>query len=152
MTRLFSIALPLAVGLLASSRLPAVSITGQVSDIVSSNRVASARVTLFTPDLRIFREARTATNGTYRFDYTGWGTYQLGLASPGFEYQEITISVSNRPLALDFSLVAETNGGRWSIVGNTEPELIDGSGSGTLLPTGEIFFCHDPKTLSCSTR
>jgi RNA polymerase sigma-70 factor, ECF subfamily len=44
-----------------------------------------------------------------------------------------------------FQLNTETNGEWWTIVGNSEPELLHGSGSGTLLPTGEIFFCHDTK-------
>ncbi|MEO6182798.1 MAG: galactose oxidase-like domain-containing protein [Verrucomicrobiota bacterium] len=131
------------VGLLAPLRSAAVSITGQISETVSSNGIAGARVTLFTTDLRIFREERTVANGSFRFDYIGSGMYQLGVASSGYEYQETTVTISNAAVALDFGLQPETNGGRWSIVGNTEPELIDGSGSGTLLPTGDIFFCHD---------
>lgn len=123
-------------------QLKAVPVTGQVSD-ASSNAVARARMTLFTSDLRFFRETRTTTDGVFQFDYIGAGTYRLGVAAVGYNYQESPIVISNAAVAQDFRLSAETNGGRWSIIGNTEPDLLDGSGSGNLLPTGEIFFCHD---------
>ena len=132
-----------ALALLAPLKLQAVPITGQVSDAVSSNSIAGARVTLFTPDLRFFREQRTGTNGEVRFDYVGSGTYQFGVAALGHEYQVTTVTISNATVSLTFRLNPETNAGRWTMVGNTEPELLDGSGSGNLLPTGEIFFCHD---------
>lgn len=61
----------------------------------------------------------------------------------GYGYQETSVVVSNTAIFQSFLMGPETNGGRWSIIGNTEPELIDGTGSGNLLPSGEIFFCHD---------
>jgi hypothetical protein len=120
----------------------AVPIAGQIRD-ASSNAIATARVTLFTSELRYFRETRTDVAGAFEFKYVAAGTYRLGLAASGYEYREISVSVSNAPVAISFSLVAETNGGRWTIVGNTEPELLDGSGSGSLLPSGEVLFCHN---------
>jgi hypothetical protein len=121
----------------------AVPVTGEIRQQALSNAVASARVTLFATNLTYFRETRTSTNGTFRFPYVAVGSYQLGVAALGYEYQERTIVVSNTPSSHYFEIWVETNGGRWTIVGNTEPELLDGSGSGTLLPSGEIFFCHD---------
>ena len=100
-------------------------------------------MTLFTPDLKIFREQRTDAAGNYSFSYVAEGTYRLGVSALNYEYQERSVTVSNTPVTNDFLLTAETNGGRWIIVGNTEPELLDGSGSGSLLPSGEVFFCHN---------
>jgi hypothetical protein len=121
----------------------AADLTGRVIDSTTSNPVASARVTLFTPDLQFFRENRTDLNGNFQFINIDGGTYQLGVAARGYEYQERTIAVSIIPVPENFTLSAEINGGRWSIIGNTDPELLDGSGSGNLLATGEIFFCHN---------
>jgi len=98
---------------------------------------------LFTKDLRFFREQRSDAQGSFQFNYIGEGTYQLGVASLGYDYQERTLTVSNVPVISGFALLTETNGGRWTIVGNTDPELLGGSGSGSLLPSGEVFFCHD---------
>lgn len=114
-------------------------------DNSSSNAIAGARVTLITSDLRFFRELRSSGDGSFQFNYVACGTYQLGVAAQGYEYSERAITVSNLAMTQTFNLSAETNGGRWSIVGDTEPELLDGSGSGTLLPSGEVFFCHDTR-------
>lgn len=123
----------------------AVPVGGLVRDSASSNAIAGARVTLFTSDLWFFREQRSSGDGSFQFDYVAFGTYRIGVAAPGYEYSERSIAVSNVTLAQAFNLSAETNGGRWTIVGDTEPELLDGSGSGTLLPSGEVFFCHDTR-------
>src|SRR5262249_55458444 len=43
-----------------------------------------------------------------------------------------------------FPLAPETNPGRWSIIGDIEPEILSGTGTATLLPNGqEIFICHN---------
>ena len=126
-------------------RLQASEVAGQVADISSGNPIAGARVTLFTPGLQIFREARTTTNGVFVFNTVGLGDYRVGVAARDYEYQETTASVSELMAQVNFTLRPETNAGRWTIVGNTEPELLDGSGSGSLLPTGDVFFCHDTR-------
>lgn len=118
-------------------------VTGQISDSSTSNAVVGARVTLFTPGLQFFRETRSDADGTFAFSFIGMGTYRLGVAAIGREYQETSVSVTGLLATATFSVRSETNGGRWSIVGNTAPELLDGTGSGTLLPSGEVFFCHD---------
>ena len=130
-------------GFLAPLRLQGVLLTGRVTQGVASNAVVDARVTLVTPDLQLFREQRSSADGSFEFTYVGEGIYRLGVAALDFEYQERSVPVSNAPVFAAFNLFVETNGGRWSIIGNTDPELLDGTGSGSLLPTGEIFFCHD---------
>ena len=118
-------------------------VTGRVTDISASAPVAGARVTVFTPDLRFFREVRSVMDGTFDVSAIAMGVYRVGVAAAGYEYQEVGVNITSLVATTSFSLPSETNGGKWRIIGNTEPELLDGSGSGTLLPTGEIFFCHD---------
>jgi hypothetical protein len=120
-----------------------VPVSGTVVDGLGGQGITNARVTLFSADLQYFRETRTQSDGTFEFQYVGSGMYSLGVAALNYNYQERVVSVVASPLTNLFSLSRETNGGRWTIVGNTDPELLDGSGSGTLLPSGEIFFCHD---------
>lgn len=121
----------------------AVPVSGLVIDSLGAQGVTNARVTLFSADLQYFRETRTQSDGRFEFRYVGSGTYSLGVAALNYNYQERAVNVAALPVTNLFSLSRETNGGRWTIVGNTDPELLDGSGSGTLLPSGEIFFCHD---------
>lgn len=131
-----------------------VSITGRVQN-ASSNAVAGARVTLFTSDLRYFEEERSGADGRFEFQYVAEGGYRLGVAGLRHEYQERAVSVSNQVVEAFFTVGPEINGGRWTFVGLTTPELLDGSGSGTLLPSGEAFFCHDsrdPITFESVTR
>src|SRR6266850_3003237 len=121
----------------------AVPISGHVTEALGSNAVVGARVMLFSSDLRLFREQRSDGQGNYSFTVVAEGNYRLGVAALGYEYQERALTVSNTAVTNNFSLQTETNGGRWTIVGNTDPELLGGSGSGSLLPSGEVFFCHD---------
>ena len=123
--------------------LQASQVVGEIRDISTSNAVVGARVTLFTPELQFFKETRSDTSGSYVFGRIGLGTYRLGVAAIGREYQETSVSVTGLVATVNFSLKPETNGGRWTIVGNTAPELLDGTGSGSLLPSGDVFFCHD---------
>lgn len=127
----------------ASSYGLAVSVTGRISDSATLSSIAQARVTLFTPDLQYFREARTDSSGNFQFSDIASGTHQLGVAARGYEYQERSVALSIPSVSENFFLSSEVNGGRWTIIGNTDPELLDGSGSGNLLASGEMFFCHD---------
>ena len=77
------------------------------------------------------------------FSYVAEGSYRLGVAALNYDYEERGVAVTNVAITNIFLLGVETNGGRWTIVGNTEPELLDGSGSGSLLPSGEVLFCHN---------
>jgi hypothetical protein len=128
---------------LCAEALNAVPVSGVVLDTPGNQAIGNARVTLFSGDLQYFRETRTQSDGTFEFEYVGSGSYFLGVAALNYNYQQRPVAVSASAVTNLFTLTRETNGGRWTIVGNTEPELLDGSGSGTLLPSGEIFFCHD---------
>src|SRR5712691_8582426 len=85
----------------------AVPLSGRVLQNLGSNSVVGARVTLFTPDLRIFREQRTDGSGTFQFSYIAEGTYRLGVAALNYEYQERTVVVSNAPVTNVFFIGAE---------------------------------------------
>lgn len=118
-------------------------VTGQLTNAAGGSPVSGARVTLFSSDLLLFRETRSDNGGVFSFERVGLGNYRLGVAALGREYEETSVSVTGLVASVSFALRSESNGGRWTIVGNTEPELLDGSGSGNLLPNGEVFFCHD---------
>ena len=61
---------------------------GQVVDGSSSTGVNGARVTLFTSDLRFFRETRTRVDGTFEFVRVGVGDFRIGVAARGLDYRE----------------------------------------------------------------
>jgi hypothetical protein len=105
--------------------------------------VGGARVTLFVPSLAQFHETRTASDGAYSFTSIPDGPMQLGVAAPGFAYQEVAVTVSPLPLVRDFELGPETEPGSWDVIGNTLPELFDATDIGILLDDGTVFFCHD---------
>jgi hypothetical protein len=105
--------------------------------------ISGARVTLFSANLRFFRETRSGKGGAFEFLHVPAGTYQIGASAEGREYQETTVIVTGISTTLSLNLPVEAQLGRWSIIGNTAPELLDGTGSGSLLPTGEVFMCHD---------
>lgn len=60
-----------------------------------------------------------------------------------FEYVQQALSVGATNIQRNFSLSPETHQGAWSIIGNTSPEVLDATDIAVLLPTGEIFYCHD---------
>jgi len=126
-----------------SRRLLDASLSGVVRLAATSQPVASARVTLFTPGLGFFREARTAANGGYVFDFVPSGSYRLGVASLERAYQEVAATLIAGANVRDFSLVPETNTGSWAVIGDTLPEVLDGTDIGVLRPDGTILYCHD---------
>src|SRR6266542_483160 len=87
----------------------AVPISGQVNDTLGNAALTNARVTFFTPDLRLFREQRTDAFGKYSLTLVAEGNYRLGVAAVGYEYQERPVAISNVPVTNNFSLVIETN-------------------------------------------
>jgi hypothetical protein len=121
----------------------AATVSGTVSRAPEATVISAARVTLFTPNLQFFREVRSDTNGAFQFENVPAGTYQIGASAPGRGYSEFPLTVSGIAVTRSFALGVETEGGRWEFIGDTAPELIDGTGSGTILPTGEMFMCHD---------
>lgn len=136
-----TVVVALALGL-AGPRAEAAIVSGQVTKS-SGGAVAGARLTLFTPDLLFFREARSDASGNYQFGSVPDGAYRLGVAARGYAYQEVAVTVSGGNVARSFVLSAELEPGRWTVVGNTAPEYLEGTGWGTLMHTGEIFICHD---------
>lgn len=105
--------------------------------------VPAARVTLFSADLRFFRETRTANTGLYAFSFVPNGTFRLGVAARGREYVEAALAIAASSAEQDVSLTPETHPGQWTRSGDIAPELLEGTGSAVLLPSGEALFCHD---------
>ena len=105
--------------------------------------VSNARLTLFTPDLSFFREARSNGAGQYAINDAPPGTYQLGCCGLGREYQEITVSVTEPSTTRNFTLGPDVHPGSWAVIGSTTPEVFGGTNSGSLLSDGRVFYCHD---------
>lgn len=108
-----------------------------------SGALANARVTLFTPGLSFFREARSNIAGQYTLSAVPAGTYQLGSCALGREYQEITVTIAEPGVTRNFTLGPDIHPGAWAVVGSTAPEVFGGTNSGSLLADGRIFYCHD---------
>ncbi len=122
----------------------AATISGQVQQSASPGQpVATARMTLFTPSLSFFRETRSNTLGSYTFGNVPNGTYQLGCAALRCEYVEQVVQVVGGDLTREFSIGPEVHAGQWSIIGDTSPEVLDATDIAVLLPSGQIFYCHD---------
>ncbi len=121
------------------------SIAGDVAGIVTvaGQPIAGARVTLFTPTLTSFAERRTGPAGNYSFAAMPPGTYRLGVAARGWQYQDVEVVIGTGASVHDFLLVPETHPGAWNIIGNTLPEFFDATDIAVLLRDGRIFFCHD---------
>ncbi len=120
------------------------SVAGIVSDLATGTGIPGGRVTLFKSDLSFFKETRSAADGSYAFGSVPSGSYQLGVAKKGCEYQEESIAVvANSQVSEDFFLSAEDNPGSWTVIGTTAPEFLDASDVGVLRPDGSIFYCHD---------
>lgn len=108
--------------------------------------ISQARITLFTPNLSYFSEVRTDSVGTYRFASVPTGTFRLGVAAVGSNYQEMSITLSDDGESQNFTLAPETHMGQWNVIGNTAGEFFDASDIGILLPDGRAMFCHDTLT------
>jgi len=117
---------------------------GQVIGVVrdGAGPVAGARVTLFAPDLSLFREVRTGGDGGYALEAPP-GEYRLGVAKREYEYIEEPAVIGAEPLRRDFALAPEEHPGRWDIIGDTSPEVLDATDIAVLLADGRIFYCHD---------
>ncbi len=124
-----------------SSRAHSATISGNVRN--STSGLSGARVTLATPNLSFFRETRSDASGGFAFTAVPSGDYLLAASAVGYEYRETPLSVSAADLSHDFLLGPDTQPGRWTIIGNTNPEDLFASNSASLLPDGRIFFCHD---------
>src|SRR5437867_7842404 len=111
----------------------------------SSSGIAlvGARVTAASPDTSVVREARTTPDGRYEFASVPAGTWRLGAELPGRAYAETLRLAGASDLVQDFSLGPDVHPGRWTIIGDTNPENLYATNSGSLLPDGRIFYCHN---------
>lgn len=121
------------------------SVTGAVR-VFGGAAVPGARVTLFRPDLSFFAEARTNAAGRYGFKAVAPGAYRLGVAAPGWGYQEIEVVIEDMGEVRDFALTPESDPGEWAIIGDTGGITYDASDIGILLADGRIMYCHDTIT------
>jgi len=120
------------------------AVAGSVRELGSLLPVPGARVTLFTGDLSFFREARSDASGAYLFAGVPPGSYRLGAAALGFDYQEVAVAPDARVLVRRFLLAPESQPGAWSVIGDTGSQFLDASDIGALLPLdGTVMLCND---------
>lgn len=117
------------------------SLSGSIS--AGATPLLKARVTLFTPDLSFFKEARSQSNGAYSFAAVPSGSFRLGVAKLGFAYQEIAVALGSGANFRNFALAPESELGRWDVIGNTLPEQFDATDIAALRPDGTLVFCHN---------
>lgn len=110
---------------------------------IGGTAIAGARITLATGDLSFFREVRSNGAGQYMVAGVPPGLYTLGASALSFEYEGIAVSVGMVDLIRDFTLGPEAHPGRWTVIGDTNPENLFATNSATLMPDGRIFYCHD---------
>jgi hypothetical protein len=135
----------LSIGILTMIALSApVSAQGVTVEFVDSAGavIRNARVTLFSADTVLFREARVTSGEPYRFEPLAHQEYRLGIAARGFEYQERTVVATDATDPIRFVLVPERQIGRWDTIGDPG-ERLGGTNSGVLMPDGRLFVCHN---------
>ena len=91
------------------------------------------------------RETRSALDGSYQFDGVTSGTWRLGASRPGYAYRETLRVIGTTEVVQDLVLGPDNHPGRWTTIGNTDPENLYATNSASLLPDGRIFFCHDTR-------
>lgn len=119
------------------------SVTGTVVRVGTGAPIAQARITLFTPNLSFFRETRSNPAGAWGLANIPIGTYRLGAAALGYDYVEQNAVVSSGSNLFAFSVSPETHQGVWQVIGDTLPEVFDGTDIGALRPDGFVMFCHN---------
>lgn len=130
------------VALLCAGPAGAIQVRGVVR-VQGGVVIPGARVTLVNPDTTVVREVRSDTGGAYSFDTVPAGSWRVGASAPGRAYFDSLRAVAAIDVLQDFALAADTHPGRWTTIGNTDPENMYASNSGSLLPDGSIFYCHD---------
>jgi hypothetical protein len=144
MIRRLTLILPFVIFTSDSAPAAAARLTGIVRDL-SNAPIADARLTMANPDTSVFVEQRSSAEGTYEFVNVPSGIWNVGASFPGRAYMEVSISVAATDVTQDFSLGLDVHAGRWSTIGNTDPENLYATNSGSLLPDGTILYCHDTK-------
>lgn len=128
--------------LLAVSNAQAAVIRGAVQGW-DGPALAGARATLANADTSVVLEARSAADGGYRFEGISTGSWHIGASHLGYAYRETLQVVGAVEVVQDFSLGPDVHPGRWTTIGNTDPENLYATNSASLLPDGRIFYCHD---------
>lgn len=126
------------------SIVAAATVSGEVRRSAPPNDpIANVRVTIFDASLTLFKETRTDAAGAYSLANVPSGTFQIGCAALRFEYVQQSVTIDAGNLQRNFSVGPETHPGAWNIIGNTTPEVLDATDIAVLLPSGQIFYCHD---------
>lgn len=118
-------------------------VNGQISDNIGEG-IPNARVTLFNNDVSVFFETRTNSMGIYSFNSAPSGTFSIGATVLNKEYKTLSLDISEDKEDINFVLEEETERGNWEIIMES-PEPLGGTNFGTLLPNGNIFYCHNSK-------
>lgn len=109
----------------------------------NSAGLSEARVTLATLDTSVVFEIRSETDGAYSFENVAGGSWRAGASHRGYAYAETLRVVGVGEVVQDFLLGPDVHAGQWATIGNTDPENLYATNSGSLLPDGRIFYCHD---------
>jgi len=95
--------------------------------------LAGVRVTAFDDGLSTFCEVRTGGDGTFMVADLPAGTYRLGAALRGREYQQVDVAVGGGMVTRDFTLGPRPTpaGGtlEWSFTGNAECQRVHPHGA-----------------------
>ncbi len=118
------------------------TISGNIS--YQASNVEGARITLFNADTSLFFEERSFLDGRYQFSNIPNDNYKIGVAKPDFDYIELSVVVNTEVKEIHFSLLPETEKGRWDVIVKS-PEPLGGTDLGVLMPNGKIYYCHDTK-------
>lgn len=122
---------------------PAVTnVNGTVRRAITNQPVVAARITVSTPGLSTFAEARTDAAGNYSLPVAP-GAFRIGCAAAGFDYVEDPLTVPAAGASRSFTVQPESHPGEWNVIGDTLPETLDATDIAVLLPDGRIFYCHD---------
>jgi len=135
-----------AILVLLSSPFRFAASAGQVFGTVRTLQgapLAGARLTVVNSDVSAFFERRSDVNGAFSFSSIPPGTWTIGASAIDRAYRHTLRSVGAPGLQQDFQLGLDIHPGRWSVIGNTSPENLYASNSGSLLPDGTILYCHD---------
>lgn len=119
-------------------------LSGFVLEASGGAPIPGARVTIVSAAGAYVDETRSAGDGAYSFQPVADGTYTAGASAPEHEYVEQSVVIGPAPAQLDFSLGAETEPGRWDIIGDPG-ERFGGTNSALLLPNGRVMYCHDTR-------
>ena len=128
----------------ASDGEPDVSGDFRIDGVVetpSGTAIPGARVTLVV-GATFIDEVRSDDAGRFTFPGLAEGSFLVGASALRRAFVEESVSLEG-DTTVTLVLGPETNPGRWSVIGDTEPERPAGTPSATLMPDGNILFCHD---------